>query len=239
MYEPLEGKKFGRLYVTSDFRVPSAESGKNARKTASGHFYVRYRYFCSCVCACGNEKVVRRDSLLAAANPTMSCGCLSREALLKGRRGTHGKSETKAYRAWLHCKERCYLKSCKKYPRYGGRGIAVCDRWRDSFENFYADMGDPPSENHSLGRINNDKDYSPDNCRWETVAEQMNNTSRSKFIAFDGRIQTLSQWSRELGVKTGTLRRRLIDLEMPLEKAMQKILPKRKSDPASGDHPKL
>jgi hypothetical protein len=221
MTKSLISNRFGRLVVKEEFKTTVSESGVNARKRSDGQPYVRYRYFCKCMCDCGGEKIIRRDALLTLKNPTKSCGCLAQEALEIGRKGTHCKTNTKVYRAWSKCKERCYNQTCKRYPKYGGRGITVCDRWKNSFENFYADMGDPPSREHTLGRIDNDKGYTPDNCRWETPTEQMNNTSRNRFIEFDDRIQTISQWSKEIGLRPGTLRRRIVDLNIPLETAMQ------------------
>lgn len=91
----------------------------------------------------------------------------------------HGIGTPPEYIAWKHMKQRCYLKTDKKYYRYGGRGIKVCDRWLNSFPNFYEDMGKRPSTRHSLGRIDNDGDYDLSNCRWETSHQQMNNTSRN------------------------------------------------------------
>lgn len=132
----------------------------------------------------------------------------------------HGKTKSKVYRAWQHSKERCYNKSCKKYPRYGGRGIKVCDRWKDSFENFYIDMGDPPTEKHTLGRIDNDGDYCPENCRWETYQDQMNNTSRTVLLTFDGKTQSVTQWNDDLGFKRGTLRRRIVDFGYSVDMAL-------------------
>ena len=85
---------------------------------------------------------------------------------------THGMSKTPEFRAWLNMKERCYRPTNARYHRYGARGIEVCDRWLESFENFYTDIGDRPSPTHSLDRIDNDGNYEPDNCRWGTREEQ-------------------------------------------------------------------
>ena len=79
------------------------------------------------------------------------------------------------YTIWAGMKDRCYRPRNHKYPRYGGRGISVCDRWRDSFEAFLADMGRRPSRGHSIDRINNDGNYEPGNCRWATAIEQVHN----------------------------------------------------------------
>lgn len=85
---------------------------------------------------------------------------------------THGMSNTPEYKAWFEMKRRCYNKNRKGYKNYGGRGIKVCDRWLESFENFYEDMGDRPSPNHSLDRIDVNGNYEPSNCKWSDRTEQ-------------------------------------------------------------------
>lgn len=87
----------------------------------------------------------------------------------------HNMSDSPEYTAWRHMKERCYNSTCKEFYKYGGRGIRVCREWNDSFLIFYKDMGPRLSEKHSLDRINNNGDYEPDNCRWATATQQVNN----------------------------------------------------------------
>ena len=103
---------------------------------------------------------------------------------------------------------RCYAPSCKSYQRYGGRGITICDRWKTDFANFALDMGDPPSDCHTLERRNNDLGYFLENCYWATRKEQGNNKSTNVRIEYDNRTQTLSEWADELGMKYHTLRTR-------------------------------
>lgn len=104
---------------------------------------------------------------------------------------------------------RCYRKSHRRYRDWGGRGITVCDRWRESFPAFLADMGEAPSPGHTLERKDNDGPYSPDNCRWALHGEQAGNTRKNRRLTFRGRTQTLSAWAREVGVEPNVLQTRL------------------------------
>src|ERR1700689_1121002 len=144
MPRELSGNRFSRLLVLRRVKIDGA---RNA--------------MWECLCDCGNTTVV------AAANigkSTRSCGCLAKETAAKLLRGnttnrTHNMVSSVEYRAWSKLKMRCYQPRNPKYPLYGARGIRVCDRWRDSFENFYADMGPRPSKRHSIERQNNDGHY--------------------------------------------------------------------------------
>ncbi len=104
---------------------------------------------------------------------------------------------------------RCYNKSEPGYKNYGARGIAVCKRWLDSFDDFASDMGDRPGRGYSLGRIDNDGDYSPGNCRWETAKQQAQNTRRNVRVTIEGRTQVASEWAREIGISREGFRLRL------------------------------
>ena len=103
--------------------------------------------------------------------------------------------------------QRCYRKNCKSYPRYGGRGITVCERW-NSVHSFLEDMGHPP-EGMTLGRINNDGNYEPSNCRWETQEQQNENTSRNRYVEWQGRSQTIKAWGQELNLNPRQISERL------------------------------
>jgi len=144
----LKGKRFGRLVVKDTIRI------KNKTKWL-------------CICDCGAEKV--NASFDLTSGKVKSCGCLSKE-----RATTHGMTNTRVYRSWDDMKKRCSNPKATGYKYYGGRGIKVCDRWL-VFDNFYEDMGDPPTNKHTIDRIDPDGNYEKSNCRWATRSEQQRN----------------------------------------------------------------
>jgi len=115
----------------------------------------------------------------------------------------------KEYRTWKHIKERCNNKKCKAYKHYGGRGIKVCRRWENSYDYFLSDMGRAPSPAHSIERIDNNKGYSPDNCKWATLKEQMNNKRSNWVIEVFGENKTFAQWCELYNINPTTVRNRL------------------------------
>lgn len=156
----ITGSRFGRLVVL-------AFAGR--RPTSDTLWF--------CKCDCGERITV--ESYRLRTGHTKSCGCLRADGKHRWR---HGKSRTKIHYVWMAMMNRCYRSNMPNYHRYGGRGIKVCERWH-KFENFYADMGDPPlgsgsaaRPNLTLDRINNDGDYSLENCRWTDYKTQAKNS---------------------------------------------------------------
>jgi hypothetical protein len=174
-----------------------------------------------CECSCGVVVTVRTASM--ASGSTKSCGCYARR-LCSDLNKTHGQTGVVEHRAWKNIFARCYNANCPEYKNYGGRGIKVCDRWSgySGFQNFLEDMGRRPSSDHSLDRIDVNGNYCPENCRWATRKEQCNNTRRNRIITHNGKTQTLSQWSAELGIHVATIRRRLT-ANKPINIAQQKL----------------
>lgn len=145
----LTGKKFGRWTVTK--KLPRS----------SGHGFYRAK------CVCGTKRILRETDL--KRNHTKSCGCLRADV-----QSTHGMRYTTEYNSWQAMISRCTRKTHQSYPYYGGRGISICKKW-DSFENFIKDMGKKPTQQHTIDRIDNDKNYTPNNCRWATKKQQAKN----------------------------------------------------------------
>lgn len=164
----------------------------------------------TCRCDCGSETIVFVSNL--ARRHTTSCGCLRTETTVarSTRHGFAGRGRhTPTYQAWCGMIKRCENPESKDWPNYGGRGIAVCERWRQDFQNFLTDMGERPSPSHSLDRIKNELGYEPGNVRWATRQEQNSNTRRNRLLTHDGRTQTLTAWASESGLHHVTIIRRL------------------------------
>lgn len=136
------------------------------------------------------------------------------------KRFRHGQAHTKIYDVWNSMRLRCTKPSQSCYPNYGGRGIKVCERWMNSFENFFADMGSTYQEGLSLDRIDVDGDYTPENCRWSTWEEQMRNTRKNKLFTINGATKNLSAWIEETEVKSSTVRQRYYAYGWDIEKAL-------------------
>ena len=123
-------------------------------------------------------------------------------------RSREGYKPSHAYYSWQAMKRRCYDEKLPKYPQYGGRGIQVCDRWRNSFVDFLKDMGEPP-EGHTIDRINGNGDYTPDNCRWADIKTQSRNRKSNHLITFEEETLCMTAWAERLGVSRSLIKDRL------------------------------
>ena len=168
-----------------------------------------------CACDCGNQKVIFGAHLVLGG--TKSCGCINKELTSK-RVKTHGKTKSKTYSSWHSMKSRCTNSNYSGYDRYGAKGISYDKSW-ESFENFWADMGDRP-ENTTLDRIDNTKGYSKENCRWATNSEQQSNRTNCLFLTFNGVTKTAKHWADELGLAPGAVWNRIKLLNWSIEKAV-------------------
>lgn len=192
----ITGKRFGRYVVLHRVETDSKLS----------------RWLCRC--DCGRQKEVFAVHL--RSGKIVSCGCWAADKARE--RATHGQSNSRAYFAWRSMLNRCLRPKDKSYKDYGGRGIVICDEWLKSFEHFYADMGDCPSE-MQLDRKDNDGPYCKDNCRWATRLEQSNNKRSNVFVEYGGERLTLKQLSIVCGVKYKALFWRIRVAKWPIEKA--------------------
>lgn len=184
------GQEFTRLTVTSYHS--SSSDGK-------------CRVWWNCLCVCGRTVVVRADGLLSGNH--QSCGCLHRERAGSARR-RHGRYNTKIYKIWTAMLQRCENPADRGYKNYGGRGITVDERWH-SFEHFYEDMGDRP-DGMSLERIDNNKGYAKNNCKWATKIEQMQNLRKNRMITYKGITLCVAEWERKMGYKPSVIAGRLV-----------------------------
>lgn len=183
----LAGQAFGRWTVL-----------EYIGKRGSSHYW-------RCTCLCGSEKGVSGYSLTSGLS--QSCGCLIGERA-RQRSTSHGRTKTTEYRIWQNMLRRCGKKGFHAYDRYGGRGITVCQRWMDSFEAFFEDMGERP-KGLSLERKNNNGNYEPNNCCWATPTEQARNRRSSRFLTLNGVTKLLVEWAEERGMARGTLKERI------------------------------
>lgn len=201
----LTGEKFGRLKV-----IKYNGSNKNGRA------------LWLCQCDCGNTKTIIASSLLNGL--TISCGCYNKEHS-KEIHSKHKQSYSKLYKVWNAMKTRCYNRNFMYYCNYGGRGIKICDEWKD-FINFYNwAIQNGYKEGLTIDRINNDDDYKPNNCRWITRKQQNNNMRKNILIEYNGKKQTISEWANEYNLSRVALYYRLKrkwDIEKALTTTLQK-----------------
>lgn len=191
------GDVYGRLTIikeASPKRYPSGDIKRRVR----------------CQCSCGRITTANLNSL--RTGHTSSCGCFASEQTSKSHT-SHGRCGTPEYNTWKSMLDRCRNQNNQDWHYYGGRGITVASRWlgKEGFQNFYRDMGPRPSVGHSIDRIDTNKGYGPDNCRWATLIQQRRNQRNNRVIEFRGKKQCLIEWSIELGTKYKVLQERLAD----------------------------
>jgi len=181
----LSGMRFERWLVLK-------EAGRHQK-----HNYMLWE----CICDCGTVSLQRASSL--KNGETLSCGCYHKEMNIKRltkHGGSAGGKATPEYRSWMHMKRRCTDEKNDQYKDYGARGIKVCDRWLEAFENFLEDMGLRPTLKHTIERRDNDGNYEPSNCYWATKAEQSRNKRSNRYLEYNGERMVLRDWGARLGI---------------------------------------
>lgn len=223
----LTGQRFGRLTVIE-------QAGLNKSRSMKW----------KCICDCGNTVVAVGSGI--KSGKTKSCGCLHRDRLIEYNKSdskrsrtselnkvykrTHGMRYTRIYKEWRSMINRCETKSWRDYHNYGGRGISVCNEWRESFNAFYEwAISNGYNDSLTLDRLNVNGNYEPSNCRWATNKEQANNKRNSRYLTFNGKTQTLQQWADELGIKSVTLHSRLDKYGWSIDQALTTPVTKRKA----------
>lgn len=185
----LTGVKWNRLEVVSF-------SGKNKHGS----------FLWKCQCSCGRCVILRATQI--NRRKQISCGCLTKEILSK-KNTTYGEGQSRLAAVWRTMINRCHNPNNPLYWRYGGKGIYVCDQWKNSFLHFKSDMGNPPTEKHQLDRWPNKKGpYSPENVRWATVVENQRNRVDNVLETINGKTRLLCEWCELFGIKYGTMWKR-------------------------------
>lgn len=201
----LVNQKFGRLVVIK----------KSHRKNN--------KVMWECLCDCG--KITYVSTYYLTSGKIRSCGCLHKEQLL-ARSTTHNQRHTRLYFIWKGLRQRCNNPNHKQYKDYGGRGIKVCDEWDNHFEAFYewamANGYDKNAKKFecTIDRIDNDKGYSPNNCRWVNRVIQNNNTRANHRVAYNGETHTIAEWARIVDIPYKSLLNRINSYKWSIEKAL-------------------
>lgn len=198
--EDLTGRTFGQLKVIRF-------SGKTECRAS----------LWACLCQCGDEVIVIGSFLKNGVTSSCKrCGLSRRmKSVVK-----HRMTESKEYKAWSELRARTTNPNNRGYKNYGGRGIKVCDRWNDSFNAFFEDVGPAPSPDHSIDRINNNGNYEPGNCRWADAKTQARNTRRAIILTHEGKTMTATEWAEATGIPYGALRIRIKVLNWDTAKAL-------------------
>lgn len=205
----LTGKRFASVQVVKFSHAATRPSGKRI-------------YLWECVCDCGKTCALEASGL--RRGNTKSCGCARRTCQI-----THGLTGHYIYATWCEIIRRCENKNSRGYQYYGSRGIKMCPKWRESAAAFYADVGDRPTNKHTIERIDNNGDYEPGNVRWATISEQVENTRQTHLLTLNGETMSLGKWARRMGMERATLRHRLKN-GWSVEDAI--LTPVRRSQPA-------
>ena len=214
------GEVYGKLTILSELPVRARKGGGTER-------------WFRCKCECGSEGDYRLGRL--RSGKTRSCGCLvPRPGRRSGWCGVaylehplyHGMEGTPTHSVWRGIRKRCYNPRARGYANYGGRGIVLCSGWKSSFKSFYEDMGERPSLQHSIDRVDGDGNYScghceeclsngwVSNCRWATRAEQRRNSKNVRMLTFEGETLCLADWAERKGMSKGTLHGRLTKMSV-------------------------
>jgi len=172
-----------------------------------------------CQCECGKTHIVVTGDLIAGR--VKSCGCLVVDFLVE-LNTTHGMKKSPEWRTWASMKTSCMSKKSPAYKYYGARGISICSEWINSFEIFYTDMRKQPTQKHSIERINNNGNYTPDNCIWTTSKQQARNRRDTRWLEFNGQTRCMADWADRTGIKYPTLQARINKLGWSVEKALSK-----------------
>ena len=202
-FKDMTGQRFGRLTAL-------ACVGKNRFN----------RLLWLCRCDCGQNTTVVGNHL--RNGNTRSCGCLHHDNAIE-RLTTHGKTDTRLYRLWRGMITRCTNPHADNYPRYGGKGVIVCDEWRTDFQAFYDHVSALPhfdEPGYSLDRINNDLGYEAGNVRWATAKQQSRNQRANHLIAWNGKSQCLAEWAVELGIPAKVLSNRITKLKWDISRTL-------------------
>lgn len=185
----ITGKIFGRLKALSFEYVKNKNS------------------YWKCICECGKVVIVSYANLMRGT--TKSCGCLNKELTLK-RNLIHGKTNTRLYRIWGNMRTRCYNNKTINFHLYGGKGVNVCEEWKNNFLNFYNwALSNGYKDNLTIDRIDGNGNYEPSNCRWVTRMQQSRNICNNRLIKLKGEIHCLSEWVEKLNLTQSALRYRI------------------------------
>lgn len=181
----ITGKKFGRLLVIKR---------TNDHITPKGHHITMWE----CKCDCGNTKTITGHALKQGF--TKSCGCISKK---------HGKTKTRLFNIWVNMRQRCYNSKIPEFHLWGGKGVAVCDEWRNDFKTFYDwAMSNGYTDELTIDRIDNNGNYEPSNCRWVTAKAQAMNLSSNHKITINGKTKTLCEWLEVAPITASTYHKR-------------------------------